>query len=61
MWGFDYYTIIKSAAGVLAFVMVYLYFVVEDEELRNMVMMQGALSICLLVASMYFRRNLHVK
>ena len=61
MWGFDYYTIIKCCSGVLAIVMTYLYFEVEDEELRNMVMMQGVLSICLLLASMYFRRNLHIK
>ena len=61
MWGFDYYNIIYMASGVLVTVMSYLYFVVEDDELKNMVMMQGALSIVLLMASMYFRKNLHEK
>ena len=39
MWGFDYYNIIYMASGVLVTVMTYLYFVVEDDELKNMVMM----------------------
>ena len=61
MWGYDYYNMIYTAAGVLTIVMGYLYFVVEDDELKGLVMMQGALSIVLLFASMWFRRNLHVK
>ena len=59
MWGFDYYNLIYTAAAVLCGVMGYLFFIVEDDEVKRMVMMQGALSICLLMASMYFRRNLH--
>ena len=59
--GYDYYNLIYGATGLLCCVMLYLYFVVEDEELKNMVMMQGALSIFLLVGSMYFRKNLHMK
>ena len=61
MWGFDYYNLIYGASAILICVMSYLYWVVEDDELKHMVMMQGALSICLLMSSMYFRRNLHFR
>ena len=58
IWGFDYYNVIYTAAGTLSLVMLYLYLVVEEPELKRMVMIQGCLSIGLLFASLYFRRRL---
>ena len=58
IWGYDYYHVIYATAGFLAVIMLYLYFIIEDIAVRQMVMLQGAFSIGLLVTSMYFRKRL---
>ena len=55
IFGIDYYAVIYAATGFLAFVMAYLFIVLEDKEVKKMVMIQGFFSIGLLLASMYFR------
>lgn len=39
IFGFDYYSVIYSTAGFLAVVMAYLYIILEDIELRKMLML----------------------
>ena len=58
IFGFDYYNVIYCAAGALAVIMAYLWMVIDDPEVGRMVMVQGFFSICLLMASMYFRKKL---
>ena len=38
MCGFDYYNVIYCATGFLVVIMAYLYFVLEDKEVKRMVM-----------------------
>ena len=59
--GIDYYNVIYGSAAALALVMFYLYIVVDDPELKQMVLIQGSLAIGLLCASMYFRSRLQAR
>ena len=58
IWGYDYYTIIYGSAGLLSLIMLFLYNVIQEPELKQMIMIQGLLSSGLLLAAMYFRGRL---
>ena len=58
IFGYDYYNVIYGAAIALASTMGYLYLVMEDKELKRMVLVQGALAIGLLMTSMYYRKRM---
>ena len=58
MCGYSYYHVIYVAAATLAVIMTYMYFIVEDIQVKNMVITQGLFSIGLLLSSMYFRKRL---
>ena len=61
IWGIDYYTIIYGSAAMLALVMFYLYLVIDEPELKRMVMIQGFFAIGLLCASMFYRTRMSVR
>ena len=58
IYGIDYYNVIYGSAALLALIMFYLYIVIPDPEIKQMVLVQGSLAIGLLCASMYFRSRL---
>lgn len=58
IFGFDYYKVIYAAAGALTFIMGLLYAVIDDKELKQMVLIQGFLSVGLLCAALYFRTKM---
>ena len=60
IWGVDYYKIIYGSAGLLAVTMAYLYVVLEDPELKKMVLVQGGLSVGLLCAALFFRSRIQL-
>ena len=61
IWGVDYYMIIYCSAGALSLVMLYLYLIIPDPEVQQMVMIQGLFSLGLLGASFYFRTKLQAQ
>ena len=38
IWGYDYYNVIYTASATLGLIMFYLYIVIDDEELKKMVL-----------------------
>ena len=58
IFGFDYYKVIYTAAGALSLVMLSLYIVIPDPEVKNLVMLQGIFAVGLLLASLYFRTKM---
>ena len=57
--GFDYYGVIYCATALLALAMGMVYFTAEDDAVKNMVLVHGALSIGLMLAVMWYRSKLH--
>ena len=53
--GYDYYSVIYMTAAALGTVMLFLYNVFEEPELKKMVAIQGTLSVGMLFSAMYFR------
>lgn len=53
--GYDYYNIIYTSCGLLAVMMYVVYQIVDDPSTRKMVLTQGALSLCLVGALMFYQ------
>ena len=58
IFGYDYYNVIYSSAGCLTVVMAYMYIIIDNPELKRMVMIQGLLSVGLLLCCLYFRKRM---
>ena len=52
--GYDYYNIIYGSCVLLAMSMVVVFYIVDDPKVKKMVLTQGALSICLVFALMFY-------
>ena len=57
--GFDYYNVIYGTAFFLMTSMVFVYFSVDDEKLKRMVLVQGSLSLCLMFSLMYYQHRVN--
>ena len=58
IWGYDYYNVIYATAVMLSLVMLFLYTVFDDPELKKMVAIQGCLAVGMLFSALYFRTRL---
>ena len=58
IFGYDYYNVIYGSAATLSVMMLSLYFTIEDPAVKQMVMIQGLLSVGLLLCCLYFRKRM---
>ena len=56
--GYDYFKVIYATAVALIFAMIFVYFTVDDETIKKMVLGQGLLSLGLILSVTYFRSKL---
>ena len=56
--GIDYYKVIYMSAAFLCLIMLFLYTVIEDKAVGQMVLIQGFFSFGLLITSYWFRTRM---
>jgi hypothetical protein len=56
--GFDYYNVIYVTGVLLSLSMLFVFFTIDDPQLKKMVLLQGALSLGLMFSLMYYQKRL---
>lgn len=58
LMGYDYFHVIYTTAVALILAMIWVYLIVEDQTVKNMVLGQGLLSCGLILSVIFFRSKL---
>lgn len=56
--GYDYFHVIYATAGALILAMAFVYWTVDDQTIKKMVLGQGFLSLGLILSVIFFRSRL---
>lgn len=56
--GYDYFHVIYATASALILAMAFVYWTVDDQTVKNMVLTQGFLSLGLILSVIFFRSRL---
>lgn len=59
LMGYDYFNVIYTTAVALILAMIWVYLIVEDQTVKNMVLGQGLLSCGLILSVIFFRSKLN--
>ncbi|CDW90469.1 UNKNOWN [Stylonychia lemnae] len=60
-FGMDYFRVIYGSAGILALLMVFVYLSVEDEQMKRMTLVQGGLSVFLILVTGWYHAKVEQK